>query len=570
MDYKEGDEGTSDPTDLPPTVPYDYQSSESPPSTEPLLTANTIVSPPRPRPSTTTTTADGAAPHDHSSFESIDPTSSSFDSDSNSNSYDYIDTTYWKTDPDKTERTRVQKEAAEHLFRCKTENWGHDSDDFFNNNKRKLGYMRSEQATSQYHLKRGLSDLVRKTDWSQLPKYLDVPRSFGRIDHKQRRYLEDEIDLDKLIASLDSSMKSTLDTDPDSVERSLHIGTPLMSSSLDYHHLSSGNSYIALSNSPTPSPTAPTQIQPSAAATVTRNDNLTYYEDNHDIHLQNYSPERMDDFTSQVSLQPSSTPIRAHIPSSFPEEDLEIFKQSIEQSGSEDTYSFPTDEKKTMVHLTSRRVSEMPSPFLEEPKQQQHETGSTTHDDHNEAAVVPSNRSLRQSGRTPRFWGYHIMFATSIDHQPVNQYRRTVEAMGATIVFDTDTCTHLVSDGRRTSSFLCALARQKYIVSEDWVKDSISKGRFQDETPYVLATQTRPNYFTNKKLYFDPSSTIAPQKARDLIKAAKAKHRLVKPDLENIDQQLIVISENKQPYEDAGYETFSSDRFIELYEHSSS
>ncbi|ORZ14094.1 hypothetical protein BCR42DRAFT_61544 [Absidia repens] len=149
-------------------------------------------------------------------------------------------------------------------------------------------------------------------------------------------------------------------------------------------------------------------------------------------------------------------------------------------------------------------------------------------------------------------------------------FTRSIEAMGATVVFNWDLCTHLVTDSvKKTTNLLCALASKRYIVSERWAEMSILKAHFEDEKDYVVIRQSGLNYFTNKKLYFQPSADIKRSDAQDLAKAVGAKLRGKQPDMVKCDRALIVVSsgtlKETRPYEKAGYETMKRDDFLKLY-----
>jgi hypothetical protein len=58
-------------------------------------------------------------------------------------------------------------------------------------------------------------------------------------------------------------------------------------------------------------------------------------------HLNDYSPGQKDDFARQVSLQPSSTPIRPHIQSSCPEDDLVALEETTELYAIDDPDTTP-------------------------------------------------------------------------------------------------------------------------------------------------------------------------------------------------------------------------------------
>ncbi|SAM04276.1 hypothetical protein [Absidia glauca] len=566
----------SDSDDLPPTLQYDPYESQF--SDERAITATTTILPPD------SPTVGDTAPHSGSTFDSIHPTILSSDSyttsyDNNGDSSGSQQTVFAILEeerrrnlnhpPSQEERNRLAFEAEQRLFRTRSANSGYDGVGFFSgNNKRKCDFTTAEKVVRQYALTRGFTDLTTiASDWAGLYHYPDVPRLRGKIDPKLRQYLDEGVNVDNLIASMDTNSisSSSEKTQPFSGNTSLDPCPADISTSFVSHSLTSESTTSQATSTQSLLPSIPETTLPAATSTAPEpasplqqvestcpiddleaknsleNDDEDDDSDNH--HLNDYSPGQKDDFARQVSLQPSSTPLRPHIQSSFPEDDLEALKETAELYTIDDS----PPPRKHQLGLASSSSS---------------------------ARLLRSN-SLFDGSITSPFSSDSplpcIMFTSTVNDQ---KYRRVAKSMGATIVSSWELCTHMVTDTfRRTPNLLCALATQKYIVNEDWIKVSISKGQFEDTLEYDLGRQNPPNYFAGKTLFFKATTNIKRADANDLAKAAGAKVRLRAPELNlnNGDRSLVVVcadDDDAQPYQEAGYQAISRAEFLELYEKS--
>lgn len=59
--------------------------------------------------------------------------------------------------------------------------------------------------------------------------------------------------------------------------------------------------------------------------------------------------------------------------------------------------------------------------------------------------------------------------------------------MGARLADTPHECTHLITQHvARTEKFLSCVSVAQYILTPDWITESIAQGRLVDETPYIL------------------------------------------------------------------------------------
>ncbi|CAO3589899.1 unnamed protein product [Absidia cylindrospora] len=614
MSSDENTDDQSDHTDLPATIPYDYLDSNlsSPPPVQ-----GTIA---------TVTPTTNTAPHTGSTPFS---TFSTYQSSSGT-TQEHLDSKQLR---------EASSQADRRLFRSRSNNLEADI-----GTKRKFGHYNSESAVQQRNLERGYSDLSNiASTRSLLPGYSDVQPFRGQIDQTQRYYLEKDITVEGLAASLDSSNISSGETILHLDGRKRSFITVSVDNSLEQcrdnsfsHSDHSSNSLPTNTTSSISGPelqssasdkgtedTAPiaTTEDPVDTTAVTETSNIYQVESSCPIddldfrqglegaendddadkdypqgHLHGYSPESIEDFAQQVSLQPSSTPLRPQIGSTFPDDDFDNLQQAVrndEFPNGDDDDDNDTDNDDIAPPCNQRlktpslqNIDNMASPFLDQQQDgrnqhQSHGTRSTKQNtvstagstDQTNSSAGPPLRRLRSNADLSTVAAahvapqYYIMFSSSID---IHKYRRSIEAMGATVVFNWDLCTHLVTDSvKKTTNLLCALASKRHIVSERWVEMSILKAHFEDEKDYVVIRQTGSNYFTNKKLYFQPSADIKRSDAQDLAKAAGAKLRVKQPDMVKCDPALIVIYsgtlKETRPYQKTGYETMKRDDFLKLY-----
>lgn len=80
-----------------------------------------------------------------------------------------------------------------------------------------------------------------------------------------------------------------------------------------------------------------------------------------------------------------------------------------------------------------------------------------------------------------------VMLMNIADDTKKAHLTKVIENLGGASVSDGSLCTHIVTGkARRTQNFCTALCSGAWIVSPSWLKDSFRKGKFVEESPYVL------------------------------------------------------------------------------------
>ncbi|KAI8093893.1 uncharacterized protein BX664DRAFT_116375 [Halteromyces radiatus] len=589
--------------DLPPTIPYDYTS----PSEVDLTTTATT---------TTTTTGENAAPptENHETSPNLSGTHSS----SNNNSLSFLSSDFsfqnfsiGSISQTSQDHAQLEMEARRRLFRSKSEDL-----DAGPVKGRKYDRHRLETAVQNKNLERGFSDLTGTTSTLPLQGYSDVVPLRGSIDQKQRGYLERQwsiSDKEKDI-SAESLGSSSILSDAETIllldaqqrsyqqpitDTSLYSYTGGLSdntnssnndSSQSQHRTSQGSSARQHSSSSLSSLSQPLPAIPEDTVNSQTNVESTFptQDVKQEAQYEN-NPSSTDQRHQLVQQSSSLSSLSQTVPSSFPDQDFDTFQEAVLHHDHHDDNIDKTPAKEQSSNEQEMRKEQNQLPALNQTHHQLDDTSSNELSPENQpisslnnqtdihqsrsSTPIPTIRRLRSSNRlsvsnsiasTPL-----IMLASSIGDRK-SRYHRAINAMGATVVYNWELCTHLVIDSiKRTPNILCALASGKSIVSEKWLIASIAASQFIDEEEYILLRQKTPNFFSNKKLYFTSSTGIKRTDAQDLAKAAGAKLRADEPDLQKVDPNMIIITsgtiKEAQDYDHAGYKTMSRDQFLELY-----
>ncbi|KAL1920481.1 uncharacterized protein VTP21DRAFT_858 [Calcarisporiella thermophila] len=125
--------------------------------------------------------------------------------------------------------------------------------------------------------------------------------------------------------------------------------------------------------------------------------------------------------------------------------------------------------------------------------------------------------------------------------KPTNAQINGLKALGAKMAKVPHECTHLIAHHvARTEKFLCAMSVAHFILSDDWVKDSISHGRLVDEESYLLKDKAAERNYkfslraslakarTHKllaglEIYMTPSAEPKPELMKSVIECAGGK-----------------------------------------------
>lgn len=127
---------------------------------------------------------------------------------------------------------------------------------------------------------------------------------------------------------------------------------------------------------------------------------------------------------------------------------------------------------------------------------------------------------------------------TGFGHSMVNKLRVMVEKLGGCVIDNPRQCTHLVAKSlSRTMKFFISINVCKYIITKEWLEDSIAKEKFLDEEAYALKdveaekvlqcdltfslqrARTRP-LFKGFIFYITPSVVPAPKDLQSIIESA--------------------------------------------------
>ncbi|KAH6890227.1 hypothetical protein BKA70DRAFT_1442221 [Coprinopsis sp. MPI-PUGE-AT-0042] len=167
---------------------------------------------------------------------------------------------------------------------------------------------------------------------------------------------------------------------------------------------------------------------------------------------------------------------------------------------------------------------------------------------------------------------------------------RGMVALGAKFTDKPSHCTHLVAKGLvRTEKFLCALTRAPFIVSEDWVKESVKAKKVLPEDNYSLhdpvgekkygvtletalerARTSQGTLLKGKTFYITSKVAVGPQLIRSLIVALGGTFQAATPTpriIQNDPEKRAVISGPEdthiwRPIAEAGYPVYSQELIL--------
>ncbi|KAH6906233.1 hypothetical protein BKA70DRAFT_439614 [Coprinopsis sp. MPI-PUGE-AT-0042] len=167
---------------------------------------------------------------------------------------------------------------------------------------------------------------------------------------------------------------------------------------------------------------------------------------------------------------------------------------------------------------------------------------------------------------------------------------RGMVALGAKFTDKPSHCTHLVANGLvRTEKFLCALTRAPFIVSEDWVKESVKAKKVLPEDNYSLhdpvgekkygvtletalerARTSQGTLLKGKTFYITSKVAVGPQLIRSLIVALGGTFQAATPTpriIQNDPDKRAVISGPEdtriwRPIAEAGYPVYSQELIL--------
>ncbi|KAH6832611.1 hypothetical protein C2S53_010955 [Perilla frutescens var. hirtella] len=82
---------------------------------------------------------------------------------------------------------------------------------------------------------------------------------------------------------------------------------------------------------------------------------------------------------------------------------------------------------------------------------------------------------------------YRIMLMNIADADKKSRLTKIIEDLGGVVASDGSVSTHVVTGKvRKTLNFCTALCSGAWVISSGWLKESFKKGRFVDETPFIL------------------------------------------------------------------------------------
>ncbi|CAO3645603.1 unnamed protein product [Cunninghamella blakesleeana] len=297
----------------------------------------------------------------------------------------------------------------------------------------------------------------------------------------------------------------------------------------------------------------------SVQSTLPMEDDITYQLLQRQSSLQNESP--MHDFDNEIAQRPSSTP-KEHetVGSSFPEQDESIAHVLNGESDDDDHHHHHPDRNENESYYETRS----PTHKL----QQRHELYLKRQ---SSSSSLASNYESRQRYLNVQYKSKpQVLFSSNIPDDIKKRYSRFIQNSGGSIVHDWDKCTHLVTNEiRHTINILCASVSGKYIIHENWLKDSLECAKILDEEEYVLLCNTELNHFRMKKLYFTKSFINHPDTIKDtdrqqLARASGAK--IIKKLPGDNDEDVIVITMNPDDEDEDGhfknYEVLSKEQFL--------
>ncbi|KAI9304514.1 BRCT domain-containing protein [Cunninghamella echinulata] len=252
--------------------------------------------------------------------------------------------------------------------------------------------------------------------------------------------------------------------------------------------------------------------------------------------LQDESP--MHDFANEISQRPSSTPNHATITSSFPENDQLIVNvldnetydndyddvhdtnnnnnnnnndDDWDETDDEDeTESYYATRSPTHRHHQQRSLSQQSRQSQQEQLEEQSQRHSRRLKRKESCSSIYStsstHESRQRSSSTQNKFKPQVLFSSNITNDTKKKYTRFIRNSGGSIVYDWEKCTHLITNEfRNTINILCTYLSGKFVLSEEWIKDSILQSKFLDEEDYLLCQQPENNFFKSKKLYFTDS-----------------------------------------------------------------